>query len=102
MGPGHSKTEYGLIKLNVLNSLPKGTVVDYASLQDQRLVSKSKYTLKKVVAGPEEYTAKGLTVKAHAFTESARQAIEGSGGSCVVLPKTAPAEAPEEAPAAAE
>jgi len=95
MGPGHSKTEYGLIKLNVLNSLSEGSVVDYASLQGQRLVSKSKYNLKKVVGGSEEYTAKGLTVKAHAFTASAREAIEGSGGTCVVLPKTAPADAPK-------
>ena len=59
-----------------------------------KLVSKSKYKLKKVVSGPEEFTAKGLTVKAHAFTASAKAAIEGSGGTCVVLPKTAPAEAP--------
>jgi len=95
MGPGHSKTEYGLIKLNVLNSVPEGSVVDYSSLQEQRLVSKSKYILKKVVGGPEDYTAKGLTVKAHAFTATAREAIEGSGGTCVVLPKTAPAEAAE-------
>merc|ERR1719267_70259 len=49
MGPGHSKTEYGIIKLNVLNSVAEGPEVDYASLQEQRLVSKSKYTLKKVV-----------------------------------------------------
>jgi len=94
MGPGHSKTEYGIVKLNVLNACAEGSTVDYASLQEQRLVSKSKYTLKKVVGGPEDYTAKGLTVKAHAFTTSARAAIEGNGGTCVVLPKTAPAEAP--------
>jgi ribosomal protein L18E len=52
-----------------------------------------------VVGGGDALTAKGLTVKAHAFTASARAAIEGNGGTCVVLPKTAPAEA---APAAAE
>jgi len=104
MGKGHSKTLYGLVKLNVLNTLPEGSVVDYASLQEQKLVSKSKFALKKVVCGPEEYTAKGLTIKAHAFTTTARAAIEGNGGTCVVLPKTAPAEAPEAdaAPAAAE
>ena len=95
MGPGHSKTLYGIVKLNVLNAVPEGSTVDYESLQAQKLVSKSKYTLKKVVGGPEEYTGKGLTVKAHAFTESARAAIEGSGGTCVVLPKTAPAEKEE-------
>merc|ERR1719267_258320 len=96
MGPGHSKTLYGIVPLSKLNSLPEGSVVDYASLQEQRLVSKSKYALKKIVSGPEAYTAKGLTVKAHAFTSSAREAIEASGGTCVVLPKTAPAEAPAE------
>ena len=96
MGPGHSKTLYGIVKLNVLNAVPEGSTVDYESLQAQKLVSKSKYTLKKVVGGPEEYTGKGLTVKAHAFTESARAAIEGSGGTCVVLPKTAPAEKEED------
>ena len=53
-----------------------------------------RFKLKKVVSGPEAYTGKSLTVKAHAFTQSAREAIEGSGGTCVVLPKTAPAEAP--------
>merc|ERR1719454_1996888 len=61
MGPGHSKTEYGIVKLNVLNGCEEGSTVDYAALQEKRLVSKSKYTLKKVVSGPEEYTAKGLT-----------------------------------------
>merc|ERR1719247_1402689 len=100
-GIGHTKTLYGIVKLNVLNSLPEGSVVDYDSLQEQKLVHKSKYTLKKVVSGPEEYTAKGLTIKAHAFTASARAAIEGSGGTCVVLPKTAPAAAPEDAESAA-
>ena len=97
MGPGHSKTLYGIVKLNVLNAVPEGSTVDYESLQAQKLVSKSKYALKKVVGGPEALTAKGLTVKAHAFTETARSAIEGNGGTCVVLPKTAPAEKPAEA-----
>ena len=97
MGPAHSKTLYGIVKLNVLNAVPEGTTVDYTMLQEQKLVSKSKYKLKKVVVGPEEYTAKGLTVKAHAFTAAAKAAIEGNGGTCVVLPKTAPAEPVAEA-----
>ena len=63
------------------------------------LFSTRRFKLKKVVGGGDALTAKGLTVKAHAFTASARAAIEGNGGTCVVLPKTAPAEA---APAAAE
>lgn len=54
-----------------------------------------RFKLKKVVGGPTEFTAKGITIKAHAFTESARAAIEGSGGTCIVLPKTAPLEGAE-------
>lgn len=95
MGSGHSYTNYGIVSLSKLNSLPEGSVVDYESLQEQRIVSKSKFKLKKIVSGPEEFTAKGITVKAHAFTASAREAIEGGGGTCVVLPKTSPAAAPE-------
>ena len=60
-------------------------------------VARRRFKLKKVVGGPEEYTAKGLTVKAHAFTATARAAIEGNGGTCVVLPRTQAAEAPAEA-----
>ena len=91
MGPGHSKTEYGLIKLNALNGCAEGDTVDYASLQAVLAVSKSKHALKKVVVGPEALTAKGLTVKAHGFSAAAKAAIEANGGTCVVLPKTAPA-----------
>ena len=40
MGPGHSKTLYGIVKLNVLNTA--GDTVDYSSLQEAKLVSKSK------------------------------------------------------------
>lgn len=88
MGPSHSYTKYDLIKLNKLNDLAEGSTVNYASLQEERIVSKPRFKLNKVVAGPEEYSAMGLTVKAHAFTESARAAIEGNGGTCVVLSKT--------------
>jgi len=36
MGPGHTKTVYGVVKLDKLNSLPEGSVVDYASLRSLR------------------------------------------------------------------
>ena len=41
-----------------------------------------------VVVSEEALTAKGITVKAHAFTDSARQAIEGAGGKCITLSPT--------------
>lgn len=39
----------------------------------------------KVVVGRNEFTAKDITVQAHAFTKSAREAIEAAGGKCEVL-----------------
>ena len=41
-----------------------------------------------VVGGSEPLAVKGLTVKAHAFTKAAREAIEGAQGTCVVLSPT--------------
>jgi len=38
--------------------------------------------------GKEDYTAKDITVQAHAFTASAREAIEKNGGKCEVLKRT--------------
>jgi large subunit ribosomal protein L15 len=38
--------------------------------------------------GRQDFTAKGVTVQAHAFTKSARDAIEGAGGKCELLSKT--------------
>ena len=38
--------------------------------------------------GVEKYLICFGTVRAHAFTESARAAIEAAGGSCVVLSRT--------------
>jgi len=87
MGPGHTKTEYGLIKVEYLNKAEDNQEVDYAALMQVGAVTKSKYKLKKVVGGGE-LTAKGLTVKAHAFTSSAVDAIEGNGGTCVLLSPT--------------
>ena len=37
------------------------------------------------VMGGEELTVTGQTVKAHAFTDSARSAIEAAGGTSVIL-----------------
>ena len=54
----------------------------------KQAATKSKYHLKKVVVSEEALTAKGITVKAHAFTDSARQAIEGAGGKCITLSPT--------------
>lgn len=86
---GLVKTEYELIKLEKLNSVAEGSVVDFASLLEAGIVTKAnkKRDIYKVLGGGE-LTVKNLTVKAHAFTESAKAAIEALGGTCIVLSPT--------------
>ena len=86
---GHTKTEYALIKLEKLNTVEAGATVDFASLFEKGVVSKANKGKKiyKVVGGAD-LTVKNLQVRAHAFTESARAAIEANGGSCIVLSPT--------------
>ena len=55
------------------------------SLLESKATTKSKYDVHKIVVGREEFTAKDITVQAHAFTKSARAAIEAAGGKCEVL-----------------
>jgi len=86
--PGHTKTEYEIIKVSYLNSMPEGSEVDYAALYEARAIHKTKYDLNKVVGSAEPLTTKGLTVKAHAFTDTARAAIEEQGGTCITLSPT--------------
>jgi large subunit ribosomal protein L15 len=90
-GPGHVKTLYNVIPTSVLCQVGAGTTVSFNSLQEQGLVTKSKFLLHKVVMGRmEEGTsiAANLQVQAHAFTETARAAIEAAGGQCQLLSKT--------------
>lgn len=86
---GHTRTEYELIKMGMLNQATANSEVDFASLFEQGVMTKSNKGRKiyKVMGG-EELTVEGLTVKAHAFTASAKLAIEGKGGKCIVLSPT--------------
>lgn len=86
---GHTKTNYALIKMEKLNTVAPGSTVDFSMLLDSGVVTKPNKGLKiyKVVGGTD-LTVQGLKVRAHAFTESARAAIEGAGGSCIVLSPT--------------
>ncbi|VEU43566.1 unnamed protein product [Pseudo-nitzschia multistriata] len=85
MGPGHTKKEYNLIQLDALNGVAPGSTCNFESLFESKAVTKSKHSTHKVVVGREEFTAKDITVQAHAFTKSARAAIEGAGGKCELL-----------------
>ena len=87
-GPGHEKEIFNLIKLDDVNGAAEGSTVNFDSLLESGATTKSKYDIHKVVLGREEFTAKGVTVQAHAFTKTARNAIEGAGGKCELLSKT--------------
>ena len=88
---GHTKLEYELIKLEFLNECKEGSTVDIASLVEQGVATKAnKQRNQAKVIGNGELTVKNLTVKAHAFTESARAAIEANGGTCILMSPTRP------------
>jgi large subunit ribosomal protein L15 len=87
MGPGHKKTEYGLMKIEFLNGMEENSIVTFEALKEAGLMTKQKRKLVKVTGGAE-LTVKGLTVKAHAFTSSAVSAIEAAGGKCVLVSPT--------------
>merc|ERR1719498_1199876 len=86
MGPGHRYTNYGVIKLDHLNKMPDNSVVDFPALVDARVMTDSKENMHKVL-GVGKLTAQGLTVRAHAVSDTAREAIEANGGSIELLPK---------------
>uniref|UniRef100_A0A7S4EIX8 Large ribosomal subunit protein uL15/eL18 domain-containing protein n=2 Tax=Pseudo-nitzschia australis TaxID=44445 RepID=A0A7S4EIX8_9STRA len=85
MGPGHTKKEYNLIQLDSLNDVAPGTTCSFDTLKEAKAVTKSKFDTHKVVVGRNEFTAKDITVQAHAFTKTARAAIEAAGGKCELL-----------------
>jgi large subunit ribosomal protein L15 len=88
MGPGHEKEIYNLIKLDELNGAAEGATINFDSLLVTGAITKAKFPIHKIVVGRQDFTAKGVTVQAHAFTKSARDAIEGAGGKCELLSKT--------------
>lgn len=90
MGPGHKKTEYALIKISHLNAMPDDAEVDMELLQKAGITTKQKRKLLFKVVGDKEaeLTVKGITVRAHAFTESAADAIQNNGGTCILISPT--------------
>ena len=75
------RTEYAIVNLEQLAAFPAGAVVDPDVLRGLRLVRGR---------GPVKCLGRGtlghaLTVKAHAFSASAREAITAAGGTAEVL-----------------
>lgn len=74
-------TRYATINVACLNAFDEGTVVDTEALKAKGIVKKTYSGIK--VLGNGEIT-KNLTVKAAAFSESAKSKIEAAGGKAEV------------------
>ncbi len=79
---GMFRKEYAVVNVESLNRFAAGSVVDPAALKESRLVRQMKKGVK--ILGRGELDC-ALTVKAHAFSQSAREAIEQAGGSAEVI-----------------
>ena len=70
------------VNVSALNQFEDGAVVDAQALLESRILSKCQYGVK--ILGNGEITKK-LTVKASAFSESAKAKIEAAGGKAEVV-----------------
>ena len=70
------------VNVSALNKFDGGATVDAQALLDARILSKCYYGVK--ILGNGDITKK-LTVKAAAFSESAKQKIEAAGGKAEVV-----------------
>jgi len=77
-----NRVEYSPVNVERLNAFDGGAVVDPAALAARGLVRKRRAPVK--ILGRGELQV-GLTVRAHAFSTSAREKIERAGGQAEVI-----------------
>ena len=77
-----NRVEYAEVNVSTLNKFEDGAVVDIQTLLDAKVLKKTLGGVK--ILGRGELTKK-LTVKANAFSETAKQKIEACGGTCEVI-----------------
>ncbi|MBA9028853.1 MULTISPECIES: 50S ribosomal protein L15 [Bacillaceae] len=77
-----NRKDYAIVNLEVLNRFEDGTEVTPALLIETGIVSKEKAGIKILAKGNVE---KKLTVKAHKFSSTAKEAIEAAGGTTEVI-----------------
>ena len=77
-----NRKEYAIVNVETLNRFEDGAEVSAALLLETGVVSNEKAGIK--ILGNGELTKK-LTVKAHKFSASAKEAIEKAGGSIEVI-----------------
>ena len=77
-----NRVDYAELNVSRLNIFEDGAVVDIQTLLDEKVLKKTLGGVK--ILGRGELTKK-LTVKANAFSETAKQKIEACGGTCEVI-----------------
>lgn len=77
-----TKKEYATVNLEKLNRFDEGTEVTPELLLESGVLKKQKYGIK-ILGGGE--LSVSLTVKAHKFSTSAKEAIEAAGGKVEVI-----------------
>jgi large subunit ribosomal protein L15 len=77
-----NRKEYAIVNLETLNHFEEGTEVTPELLLQEGIVSKLNAGIKVLGKGAIE---KKLTVKAHKFSTSAKEAIEAAGGKTEVI-----------------
>ena len=77
-----NRKEYAIVNLDVLNRFEDGAEVTAALLLETGIVSNEKAGIKILGHGT---LSKKLTVKAHKFSASAKEAIENAGGTIEVI-----------------
>ena len=94
-------TEYEVVNLDKLNDFADGSEVNPESLREKGVI-RSRLDGVKILGGGE--LKRKLTIKAHAFSASAKEKISKAGGQCeLILPPAKPAAqaaAPEKKPSA--
>ena len=76
------RKEFAIVNLDALNRFEEGTEVTPELLLESGVVSNQKAGIKVLGKGSVE---KKLTVKAHKFSASAKEAIEAAGGKTEVI-----------------
>lgn len=77
-----NRKEYALVNLDGLNRFEDGAEVTPESLREAGLISNNRYDVKILANGELE---RKLTVKAHKFSQAAKEAIEAAGGTVEVI-----------------
>lgn len=77
-----NRKEYAIVNLDTLNQLEDGTEVTPELLLETRVIRKLKDGVKVLGNGKLD---KKLTIKAHKFSVSAKEAIEAAGGKTEVI-----------------